>query len=166
MIFGCAASIYRRELSKSRGLPVIRASADCLPFGDEVFDGLFCECVLSLLPLPENALREFHRILQPGGYLILSDIYLRSPGALAPETAGQPSCLSGATAQSVRIAQVKDCGFELLLWEDHSGYLKEMAASIVWALGSREALMKLFFPAPVPYATGRQSSAPGPVIFC
>lgn len=42
---------------------------------------------------------------------------------------------------------MKNRGFELLLWEDHSGYLKELAARIVWALGSREQLMKLFFPA-------------------
>ena len=143
----CGIDISARMLSESRGQPVIQASADCLPFGAGVFDGVFCECVLSLLPLPENALREFHRVLQPGGYLVLSDIYLRNPGETQTQKiAGQPSCLSGATAQSERIAQVKDCGFELLLWEDHSGYLKEMAARIVWTLGSREGLMKLFFP--------------------
>jgi len=108
-------------LIESRGQPVIQASADCLPFGDDVFDGLFCECVLSLLPLPENALSEFHRVLQPGGYLVLSDIYLRNPGEIQKQKiVGQPSCLSGATAQSEQIALVKEQGFELLLWEDHS----------------------------------------------
>ena len=140
----CGIDISAR-LFESRGQPVIQASADKLPFGAGVFDGVFCECVLSLLSLPENALCEFHRVLQPGGYLVLSDIYLRNPD-LAQKIEGQPSCLSGATAQSERIAQVKNCGFELLLWENHSGYLKEVAARIVWTLGSREGLMKLFFP--------------------
>jgi SAM-dependent methyltransferase len=138
----CGIDISARMLSESRGQPVIQASADSLPFGAGLFAGVFCECVLSLLSLPENALCEFHRVLHPGGYLVLSDIYLRNPGTrFYPPS----SCLSGAVAKSERIKQVNDCGFELLLWEDHSGYLKEMAARIVWALGSRKDLMKLFF---------------------
>jgi arsenite methyltransferase len=166
----CGIDISSRMLSEHRRQPVIQAVADCLPFGGGVFDGVFCECVLSLLPIPDNALREFHRVLQPGGYLVLSDIYLRNPGqtrslenqndnrseksldhAAANAHFRLPfdnlsSCLSGAVAKSVRIMQVKNMGFELLLWEDHSGYLKELAARIVWNLGSREGLMKLFFP--------------------
>ena len=144
----CGIDVSVRMLSENREQSVIQAVADCLPFGAGVFDGIFCECVLSLLPLPENALSEFHRILQPGGYLVLSDIYLRNPGETQKQKiAGQPSsCLSGATTQSERMALVRDHGFELLLWEDHSGYLKELAARIVWALGSREGLMELFFP--------------------
>ncbi len=140
----CGIDISDR-ISESRGQPVVQASANSLPFGAGVFDGVFCECVLSLLPLSEYALSEFCRVLQPGGYLVLSDIYLRNP-CQAQNIDGQPSCLSSAVAKSERITHVKNLGFELLLWEDHSGYLKEMAARIVWALGSREGLMKLFFP--------------------
>ncbi len=138
----CGIDISDR-LSECRGQPVVQASADSLPFGAGVFEGVFCECVLSLLPSPLNALNEMHRVLCPGGYLVLSDVYLKNPG-----TPSFPlySCVSGAAAKSERIMQVSDCGFELLVWEDHSGYLKEMAARIVWTLGSREALMKLFFP--------------------
>ena len=140
----CGIDISVRMLSESRGQPVMQASADSLPFGAGAFDGVFCECVLSLLPGPENALREFHRVLRPGGYLVSSEVYLRNPGPRSSSPFS--SCLSGATTQPERITQVKDHGFELLLWEDHSGYLKEMAAQIVWTLGSREELMKLFFP--------------------
>ena len=146
-IMACGIDISARMLSESHMQPVIQSVAGCLPFGAGVFDGIFCECVLSLLHLPEHALREFHRVLQPGGYLVMSDIYLRNPGEIQKQKiSGPPSCLTGATAQSERIALVKAQGFELLLWEDHSGYLKEMAAGIVWALGSREALINLFFP--------------------
>ena len=78
----CGIDMSARMLSENRRQPVIQAVADCLPFGAGVFDGIFCECVLSLLPMPENALREFHRVLQTGGYLVLSDIYLRNPGEI------------------------------------------------------------------------------------
>jgi arsenite methyltransferase len=146
-IRACGIDISARMLSESRMQPVIQAVADCLPFGAGVFDGIFCECVLSLLHLPEHALREFHRVLQPGGYLVMSDIYLRNPGEIQKQKiSGLPTCLTGATGQSERIALLMAHGFELLLWEDHSGYLMEMAAGIVWVLGSREALINLFFP--------------------
>jgi len=51
---------------------IIRGSADNLPIKDESFDLL---CALDLLEHVENdlsALREFHRILKPGGYLVLT----------------------------------------------------------------------------------------------
>jgi SAM-dependent methyltransferase len=139
----CGIDISARMLSESLVQTAVQASAESLPFGAGVFDGVFCECVLSLLSLPERALHEFHRILHPGGYLVLSDLYLRNPGIRFYPLS---SCLSGAVTKSERITQVGDRGFELLLWEDHSGYLNEMAARMVWTLGSREDLIKLFFP--------------------
>ncbi|RPH51139.1 MAG: class I SAM-dependent methyltransferase [Desulfobacteraceae bacterium] len=139
----CGIDISARMLSGSPVQTAVQAGAENLPFGADVFEGIFCECVLSLLSPPERALDEFHRVLRSGGYLVMSDLYLRNPGKRFYPVS---SCLSGAVTKSERIMQLSDCGFELLLWEDHSGYLKEMAARIVWRMGSREDLMKLFFP--------------------
>ena len=49
------------------------ASADVthLPFADGAFDCAVCGWVLEHLPDPRPALREFHRVLQPGGKFLL-----------------------------------------------------------------------------------------------
>jgi SAM-dependent methyltransferase len=150
----CGIDASDRLFSGNHNLPVVQADAEHLPLGDSFFDGIFCECVLSLLPSPDNALLEFHRVLHPGDWVVLSDIYLQNPDSISLNEAAiglrplndRPTCLSGAVAESAWIARVKECGFELLLWEDHSAHLRELAARIVWTLGSRDGLMKLFFP--------------------
>lgn len=50
------------------------ASAQQLPFQDERFDVVVCRLLLHHLREPERALREFWRVLRPGGVLLLADI--------------------------------------------------------------------------------------------
>jgi len=51
---------------------VIRDVSDGIPFGDGVFDHVFCIEVLEHVPNPFGALAEMHRVLRPGGVLVLS----------------------------------------------------------------------------------------------
>ena len=146
---GCRAyglDISAQMLSKCRGLPVLQADATALPFYDACLDGIFCECVLSLLPRKAEALQEFRRVLRPGGRLALTDIYRRG---LSPETGwvGTPAtCLSGAMSCDALIAQLDESGFDVMLWEDHSRYLAEFSAQMVWVLGSRDLWLQRLFP--------------------
>jgi SAM-dependent methyltransferase len=56
------------------------SSADRLPFEDEAFDRLLSVEVLYYLPDPVAALKEWNRVLKPGGSLwIMSDFYLENP---------------------------------------------------------------------------------------
>jgi len=125
------------EGRRAGDLPLIQASAGQLPYRDNVLDGLFCECVLSIVPDPEAVLREFHRTLKPGGHLIISDIYLRCP---PPDNRLKnfpvTSCFNGAVSEDMRIGQINAAGFGILLWEDHTRLLKEMAAQFVFEHGS------------------------------
>ena len=121
-------------------LPLLRARADAIPLGDASLAGVFCECVLSLMPDPAGVLAECRRVLEPEGWLVLADIYLRRP-AEAPEMRALPfgGCLRGARGREAMEEMVNAAGFTITLWEDHSDHLKRLAAELVFAHGSLAA---------------------------
>lgn len=141
----CGLDISSRLLGEGKAcdadLPLLRARGEYLPFGSGSLHGIICECVLSLLSESERALREFHRALLKGGKLILSDIYLRSPGE-GEYPAEQPldACLTGARPACSVKKMLSEAGFSIMLWEDHTPLLKELAAQLVLAHGSVDAL--------------------------
>lgn len=45
-----------------------------LPFADNTFDVICCSLVVSYLQRPERLVREFHRVLRPGGTLVMSSL--------------------------------------------------------------------------------------------
>ena len=155
----CGVDISTQMLSQCHGLPVIQADADNLPFIGECLDGIFCECAMSLLALPARALKEFHRVLRPSGWLVLADIYLRNPQPETAFPASPAACLSGAVSRAVRESQITGCGFEIISWEDHTRYLTELSARMVWNLGSRKLLMDLLLPGIDPAETCRKLDA-------
>jgi hypothetical protein len=60
-------------------------------------------------------------VLRSGGFLILSDIYDR-----------------GTEAREQLQTRLAESGFSILLWEDHTQLLRELAARLVLAHGSLE----------------------------
>ena len=111
-----------------KGTNLIQAHGETLPFGNEVFDMVLCECVLSLFPDPESGLEEASRVLRPSGFLVLSDLYALN---FSPVKSG--SCAQGARPLSATRAMVEASGFTVLLVEDHSRLLKELAARLLFA---------------------------------
>lgn len=109
-------------LRRNPALPLSVGAAETLPYQDESRDGILCECVLSLLTEPRLALTEFRLLLRSGGYLILSDMYSKDTAL------GQPE------------AWLAENGFTILLWEDHTPLLRELAARLVMANGSLAGL--------------------------
>ncbi|MCS7208622.1 MAG: class I SAM-dependent methyltransferase [Fimbriimonadales bacterium] len=74
---GCAVGVdiepAALRLTRQRGaLTVVQARLEALPFVSEAFQVTFALDVLEHLPDERPALRELYRVLQPGGYLILS----------------------------------------------------------------------------------------------
>ena len=62
---------------------IIVGSAESLPFDDEAFDHVNCQGVIHHTPNTEACVREFHRVLKPGGTVSFSVYYknfiLRNP---------------------------------------------------------------------------------------
>ena len=126
----------------------LRADAGRLPLGAASCDGVFCECVLSALPQPEAALAEIARVLVPGGFLIVSDLYLQ---AGAPGAGGCGSgCAAGAVPRDVAEARLLRQGITPIIFEDHTKLLIDLSCRLVLELGSAREVMAVL--------TGREPS--------
>lgn len=145
-----------RSLEEARrrtaGVSWILGRAEELPFEDQSFDAVFCECFLSLVEDLVRVLSEIGRVLRRDGRLALTDVYLRSPHAAADMPAatvlndvsaatvlaGVPaeSCLRGAVGHEATISRLEQAGFSVSFWADRSAALKVLAARMVFAYGS------------------------------
>lgn len=135
-----SAALLDEGRCRSPGVPLIQAVAERLPFKSGCLDGILCECVVSLIPDSDSALSEFRRVLKPGGYLVVSDIYARSP---SPE--GDSLRVSGGSCTGTReriIESLLEHHFSPLLWEDHTDELKELAAQLILTHGSVDGFRK------------------------
>ena len=115
-------------------LPLIRGTANSLPFRPNSLSAVVCECVLSLVEDAAQVWRELHGVLVRGGYLVVTDIYARSPEhAPRLRSAFAACCLRGARSREELVSRLDRTGFDLLVWEDHSGDLKRLAAQLAFA---------------------------------
>ena len=115
------------------GLNLINADAMALPLKKARVRAIYCECVCSLLTDAASALRGFYHALQPGGHLIVADLYWRTKDGAIPSLTAAGGCLKGAVDRQTMVQRIETAGFEVDLWEDHSTALKQLAARMVWA---------------------------------
>lgn len=136
-----SAGMLGHARQRDPGLPLVRGDASCLPFEDGRLSAVLCECSLTLVDDMNAAWREIRRVLAPGGFLILTDIYVRAPHQAAGLTTLPGTfCLKGARSRDEIAARMQRSGFALIAWEDHSEALKRLAAELVLACGSLQTL--------------------------
>jgi arsenite methyltransferase len=133
--------------------------AERLPYGDETFDAILCECAFCTFPSKPIAAREFYRVLKPGGQLGLSDL-IRTEAAI-PELEGLLSwiaCIGDALPAERYVEILQQAGFQVQCAEDHSDALVEMVRQIQAKLLGAEimaGLKKIDLPG-VNFAIGKQ----------
>lgn len=146
-----SASLLDEAWARNGRMPLIQAdagvgaeSAPGLPLRTASLDGVFCECVLSVLPGRQGVLAEVARVLCPGGVLVWTDLYLR-PGRAADAWQGENggkgggmgahvlSCRAGAVPRADMETMLRRAGFTVLAFEDHSRLLAELAGRLLFA---------------------------------
>ncbi len=126
----CGIDLSLALLGKGRQqyLDVALADAVHLPLPAGRMEAIFCECSLSVFAQADDALREFYRLLNRSGYLVISDLYARNPAHLAALRAlPAGSCIRGMMSQADLLARLAAYGLELLIWEDHSEALRHIS---------------------------------------
>lgn len=129
-----------------KSLRTIQASVDYLPFCDNTFHIVNCDCVLSLCSSIETVIEEFSRVLRPEGKLILSDLYKRSQPSLcissnnanATAEPNQPSspaksCSSNPLSLPNLFKAFTKAGFTHTSSIDCTKELKELTAKLIFS---------------------------------
>jgi SAM-dependent methyltransferase len=85
-----------------------------LPAEDASVDVVISNCVINLSPDKPRVFREVHRVLKPGGRMIVSDIVLNRP---LPESARSDAdlyvaCIAGALLRADYLQAIGDAGFQ------------------------------------------------------
>jgi ubiquinone/menaquinone biosynthesis C-methylase UbiE len=66
--------LRRAQVEAANNVEAKVADVYNLPFEDGTFDAIYMITVISEIPEPERAMREFHRVLSPSGTLAFSEL--------------------------------------------------------------------------------------------
>jgi ubiquinone/menaquinone biosynthesis C-methylase UbiE len=137
-----------RRNAKDRGMDARvsfrQADAERLPFADDSFDAVICECAFCIFPDKPAAANEFARVLGAGGRVGLSD--LTRNGALAPELDGLLSwiaCIADAQPPAAYAAFLSAAGLKAGVTEPHDHALVELVNQMRTRLLAAEVMVGL-----------------------
>jgi ubiquinone/menaquinone biosynthesis C-methylase UbiE len=108
-----------------------------MPFEEESFGGVFAECTLSLMDDLDSTLKEVFRVLKKYGWFVITDVYARNPGPVKElEKFTLNSCMRGLHDLDMLKEKLVETGFEIMLFEDCSYFLRELLVKIIFTYGS------------------------------
>jgi ubiquinone/menaquinone biosynthesis C-methylase UbiE len=87
---------------------------EALPLEDESVDAVISNCVINLAPDKDAVFREAHRVLRPGGRLMVSDILLTRPATEEEmqDMSLRSGYISGSLPAEEYAGKVRAAGFE------------------------------------------------------
>ncbi|WP_407310770.1 DVU_1556 family methyltransferase [Desulfosporosinus sp. SB140] len=122
---------------KNPGLNLIRGQGEDLPFPEETMDGVFAECALSVMEDLDQVLKEIFRVLKPGGWFVMNDVYARNPdGFQGLQELKLDSCIRRALPKEALINKLNEQGFKIHAWTDHTNLLTQLTVNLIMTHGS------------------------------
>ena len=109
----------------------VQGSADDLPFEDQTFDGLTCECAVSTFADQCKVASEFSRVLKSGGVFGMTDMVVNGdlPADFSEKVAPWTCMAKALTAEGYQELFIKS-GFEFVEFQDFSHTLLELATDM------------------------------------
>ena len=104
-----------RENAAAAGLDNVEfrgGRLESLPVDDATVDAVTSNCVVNLVPDKAAVFREIHRVLRPGGRLVIADILLDGPlpAAIATDVLAWVGCIAGAMERTRYFALLEAAG--------------------------------------------------------
>lgn len=129
--------MLKQGRSQFPDLTILRADSTHIPLQNGRFQGILSECAGSLMGDPRVILNECHRLLAPGGRLLMTDLYIRELYDQAGRAClSNGSCLTGARTEMEIKQELDEAGFMIIRWQDETALFKQWMAGMVFRLGS------------------------------
>ena len=109
----------------------VTGDAAALPFPDDSFDGVVCECAVSTFADQARVVAEFVRVLKPGGVVGITDMVIEGElpediaGVIAPWT-----CLAAARSVIGYQSIFLSAGLRVVEYADESSSLRKLVADL------------------------------------
>lgn len=108
----------------------LNADAVNIPLPSSSMDGIIMECSFSMMKDQQSVLFECHRLLKPGGKLIISDMYsLGEPAILN-------GCLGRIDSRETILSRLESAGFSTEIFEDFSSHLRTYWGQAIFEKGA------------------------------
>ena len=100
-----------------------------LPIEDESVDVVLSNCVINLSPEKDRVFREAHRVLRPGGRLMVSDIVVERPlpSAVVESVDAYLGCVGGASLRDAYLGTIRSAGFEEVRVDAEASFIDAIA---------------------------------------
>jgi len=129
--------LLARGRMKNPGSNLIQGLGEDLPFPDHQMDGVFAECTLSVMDDLDQSLKEIFRVLKPGGWLVIHDVYARNPDGLKSlQALNLDSCIRRALPKQPFLNKLVGHGFNIVNWADHTNLLTQLTVNLIMTYGS------------------------------
>lgn len=128
--------------AKYPDISIMKGVGESIPVEDASLDGAFAECTLSLMDDLDKVMGECSRVIRSGGWLVISDVYARRPEHIKKlQDFSFRSCLRGMLDLEYLRARLDSEGFEVVVQEDQTEYLRQLTVKLIFEYGS----MNLFW---------------------